>query len=248
MKGVVKVMKKDERLNKIFDDYAETLTPREELSSKARNAMAASKERSVSSRGKNVWLLNLAWILPVCIVFAVSVFVIRAIVLPDGNDAPFQGESSYPERVEYYASGDVVGKSIGQKEAAQYLDVSVLSTNYQVTGERYYAFYDYLGNLRYIKIYLGLRGVDGVFTEMEIIAERDGYVRNDLKDLYADCVGSNKFLYRADYDESGEYVTRGYFEMNGVHFYVVGRNGQRVYEVEKIISQIMQNSGTKSEK
>lgn len=246
MKGVVVMMKKDEQINKLFDDYAEQLAPREELSSKARAEMAASDgKKSSSSRKRSGWL-HLLWIMPVWIVFALSLALVSRVIFGHDGNGNLPGAEDIPQTVDYYTFADVFGKRVQPNDANEYakvedcIKVSALKQRYEVVSERYYVFYAYGDKQpRYIKAYLALRSADGVFTELELIAEYDGYVRSDLKEVY-ECVSDNKiFVWSADFDQSGEYVTKGYFAARGAHFYVVGRNGQPSQEVCQIISEIM---------
>ena len=238
-------MKKDEQINKLFEEYAEELAPHEELSSKARAAMTASNQkRSSSPRKKNGWV-HLAWILPVWIVFALSLALVSRVIFGHGGNGNPPGDDNTSQAVDYYTFANVKGNRVELDDEEyikvdNYINVSTLKKLYEVVGERYYAFYTYGDKqLRYIKAYIGVRSQNGIFTELEIIAELDGYVRDDLKEIYESVANSSGFVSRAGYDESGEYITKGYFEARGAHFYVIARNGQFSGEASQIISKIM---------
>lgn len=234
--------KQDDKIKQLFDDYASELTPREDLASKARAEMTASKQdkQPVSSRKKSIFWRHFAWIAPVFMVMIVVVSLISAPVLFPDTDPPVTQPPTMTETVtpQYYTFADVKGRSVSADSYDDVLHISSLKNEYEVVSERYYAFFTDDGELRYIKVFLGVRSADGTFTEMELIAEVDGYVREDLSYTYSACKSYNDFVSIDGY-ERGEYVTKGFFYARNMHFYVIARNGQRCDAVEEIISTIL---------
>ena len=224
--------KHDEEIQNLFDDYASDLAPREDLADKARMEMVANNQAkpSTSARKNSSFWLHFAWIAPVAVVFVAVIAVIFTLPTFIGGLADRFGEelSSQPSTnaVAYYSFADVKGRSVSRADYDDVLQVSRLESNgYQVVGERYYAFFTEEGELRYIKAFLGVRSPDGTFTELSIIAEVDGYVRADLRDIYDLCSPLHYMGVDSRYDKNGEYVTQAYFAARDLHFYVVARNG-----------------------
>lgn len=234
------MMKRNDDIQKLFDDYAEELTPREDLGSKARDAMAA-KKQSPLPRSKTHWTVHLAWAVPVFCVLLVSLIAFGTVFAnifndPTSNDQHVDSSVDAPQ-VQNYTFADVKGKRVQLADCDSVLNVSALAdSEFEVVGERYYAFYAQNGQLRYIKALLGVRGEDGTFTELHIIAEADGYVREDLADEYD---RSGALVSDSGYALGGEYVTQAFFGARGFHFYVEGLNGEPTDQVEKILQKLL---------
>ena len=224
--------KHDETIQNLFDAYAEELTPRVDLAEKAKMEMVAEKQAkpSVSARKNSSFWLHFAWITPVAAVFVAVIVVIFTLPTFIGGLGSLFGDdelpSGKPATVAYYSLADVKGRSVSIDDYDDMLQVSRLKENdYQIVGQRCYAFFTEQGELRYIKAYLGVRSPDGTFTEVELVAEVDGYVRDDLKDIYDLYSNLHRMGVDSRYDNSGEYVTQAYFAARDLHFYVVARNG-----------------------
>ena len=233
--------KHDEKIQHLFDDYAETLTPRNDLAEKARLEMVANKQAkpSASARKSSGWV-HLAWITPVAAVFIAIVVLIFNLPLFSLGKLSDEDTPSQPT-VAYYTYSDVKGRSVSLDYCDYMLQINKLTANgYEIVGQRCYAFFTDDGELRYVKAYLGVRSADGTFTEITLIAEVDGYVRKDLQDIYDSNKSREGLSTDSDTDANGEYVTRGYFAARNLHFYVVARNGQRTdvaQDIMKIISE-----------
>ncbi|MCH5156473.1 MAG: hypothetical protein J1G02_01185 [Clostridiales bacterium] len=236
--------KQDETIQKLFDDYAQELKPCENLAEKAKMEMVAKQAKPLpSARKKSTFWRNFAWITPTVAVFVVLVVVLFSLpmfTLPDSSTN--QGENpsvSVKPTVAYYTYADVKGRSANLSDYDDVLHISKLSDNgYEILGVKCYAFFTDSNELRYVKVYLGVRSPDGIFTELELIGEVDGYVRNDLKDIYHSYSDVDGLSIDGDYDKSGEYVTQAYFAARDWHFYVAARNGQRT-EVAQDILQLL---------
>ena len=236
--------KHDETIQHLFDDYAETLTPRNDLAEKARLEMVANKQAqpSASARKSSSGWIHLAWITPVAAVFIAIVVIIFSSPLFAGIGDRLGDNDTPPQpAVAYYTYADVKGKSVSLDYCDYMLQINKLTANgYEIVGQRCYAFFTDDGELRYVKAYLGLRSADGTFTEITLIAEVDGYVREDLQDIYDSNNSHEGLSVDSSTDTNGEYVTRGYFAARNLHFYVVARNGQRTdvaQDIMKIISE-----------
>lgn len=246
--------KQDDKIKQLFDDYASELAPRDDLSSKARAMMTASpaeNKQSDSPRKKSSFWKHFAWIAPVASVFVIVVITLISapfIMLggifnkPDTPDTPTPPTMSATS-TSYYSFADVKGRSVSPDMYEEQLHISAIKEEYEVVSERYYAFFTDDGQLRYIKVLLGVRSSDGTFTEIELIAEVDGYVRNDLKESYDAGKYYDEFVYKtshnSDDSDRGEYVTRGFFFARNMHFYVYARNGQDSTVAQEIISKIL---------
>ncbi len=239
-------MKKDDELKKLFDDYADEQTPKDYLSSKARQSMISSQQREhiSSSRPHNGWL-HLVWIAPVlCVLLIVSLLVASPLfknLIDGGINEDSEAPSAPQSGIQYYTLDQVKGRRVAREQYDDILCIARLEqAGYTVVGEKYYAFFTEDDQLRYVKALLGVRSENGDYTELQLIAEADGYVRTDLSYAYGSGSGRNEFVYTSDFDsDSGEYVTKGYFEARQFHFYVVALNGHQCYDAYKIISQIL---------
>ena len=233
----------DEQIQNLFDDYAKELAPRQDLADKAKMEMVASKQanQSVSARKKSSFWVHFAWITPVAAVFiAVIVAIFSLPSFIGGLRDKFGGDDQPSQRpqvaVAYYTYADVKGKSVNIADYNDQLQINRLTANgYQVVGQHCYAFFTEAGALRYIKAYLGIRSPDGTFTELTLIAEADGYVRQDLRDIYDLCSNLSGMGIDRSHEENGEYVTQAFFAARDYHFYVIARNGQFVDDAKDIL-------------
>ena len=236
--------KQDEMIKQLFDGYARELTPRDDLSSAARDEMTVlnkQQQPSASARKNNGFARHLGWIIPVSVV--VLFVAVVSVFLPflrfgdgtgSGNDVV-----TTPPAPEYYTFSDVKGRSIAIDDCDDMLQISRLLDKYVLISERYYAFYTQDGELRYIRANLALRDSDGTFTEIELIAEVDGYVREDLERTYNAYSGYGDLVCGSNYADNGEYVTQAFFAARDMHFYVVARNGQATKVAREIISMLL---------
>lgn len=237
----------DDILQQLFDSYASQLKPRDDLCSAARDEMTAlnaQQKPSDSARKNKGFARHLGWIIPVSfvLIFIVSLAVFAPVLglhdLGSGNHNAQDNPVTPTETV--YTFADVKGRSVSRALCDEKLQVSrLVAAGYEVVGERYYAFYTDDGELRYIHAMLGVRTADGEFTEIELIAEVDGYVRKDLKRTYDSYRRYSGLAADSGYDDNGEYVTQAYFAARNMHFYVVAHNGQTTSVAREIISLLL---------
>ena len=242
---------RDERIQNLFDNYADELAPRADLADKALAEMTANKTQpSASPRKKSSFWANLAWIAPIAAVFIAVLVAIFSLPVFNGGLGDTNGEGTtdnVPSQqptvaVSYYTYADVKGRSVDIADYDDELQLSkLLASGYRVVGQKCYAFYTSDDQLRYIKVYLGLRSADGTFTELELIAEVDGYVRSDLRDIYNNYHYHSGLSAHSDYDDKGEYITQAFFATRDMHFYAVARNGQYTTEARDILTIILDN-------
>lgn len=249
---------KDE-IKKLFDDYAEDLTPRQDLASKAKAFMSvknSNKQKAQgnkqSANGRFKWIASFACAF---VVLIISVGIVLPLINGNGINTPSNDEHTQPpapgqnaqteetdKTIVYYTLSDVKGKTVALSEVDNALQISRLhnSSNYQVVSERYYAFYTDDGDLAYIKALLGVRTDDG-FAEITLIAEVNGMVRDDLKGIYSQYHGiyDNDLISSTELDKNGEYVTQGYFSARNMHFYVYAETGANSWLSEQIISNLL---------
>lgn len=245
---------KDE-IKKLFDDYADDLTPRQDLASKAKTAMSvknnkqSAKGNTQSANRRFRWVASLSCAF---IVLIVCVGIMLPLITGERPDNSGNHGQTHPSGTEentqtgsdivYYAMSDFKGKSVALSQVDDALQISRLheSSSYQVVSERYYAFYTDDGALAYIKALLGVRGNSG-FAEITLIAEADGMVRNDLKDIYLSYCGVDEYYFVCDtqLDDKGEYVTQGFFNARNMHFYVYATTGANSHLSEKIINNLL---------
>lgn len=238
--------KQDDKIQQLFDSYASELTPRNDLSSAARDEMVALNKQpkpSASARQNNGFVRHLGWLIPVsAVVLFIAVFSVFGPIFGLGDFLQCNHNAQTPpvtpaETV--YTFADVKGRSVTLDDCDEALQVSRLLDEYDIINSRYYAFYTADGELRYIRAFLGVRDQDGVFTELELIAEVDGYVREDLKSIYDSLGGYSGLVSDSGYAANGEYVTQAYFAARNMHFYVVARNGQASSVARDLISTLL---------
>ena len=236
--------KQDDLIKQLFDNYADELTPRDDLSSAARYEMTAMSEQrkpSASTRKNNGFVRHLGWLIPVSfVVLFVSVLLVFLPVL-GLNDDPNSGNhnTQLPTTETVYTFADVKGRRVTLDDCDDILQISrLVEADYEIVSERYYAFYTESGELRYVKALLGVRNSNGFFTEIEIIAEVDGFVRKDLKSTYDMYSRYDGMVSDSGYADNGEYVTQAYFAARNMHFYVVAQSGQASTVAREIISAL----------
>ena len=235
--------KNDDSIQKLFDDYAEGLQERGDLSSRARQALAEQNAKRAKQRKLKFW----NWLAPV---FAVLIVVVSISIwspifggqvgtVPNPPDGSGDG-STQNAQITYYSLSDVKGRTVSASQIAATLDVSPIESDdeFVIVAARYYAFYFENGELAYVKAILRVRSEEGL-CEITIIAEVDGLVRKDLRDYYDNYIRGNDYpTMNTQLGEKGEYVTNACFNSANAHYYVVAMTGANGQLAEKIISKI----------
>ena len=231
--------KRNETIQNLFDEYAETLEPRADLASKARIQMAANQAQPSASARKKSGLVHLAWIAPVAVVFVAIIAVIFTLPMFNWGGSIGEDTPQTAPTVVYYTFADVKGSKVSIEQYDDMLQLDRLARyGYQIVGSKCYAFFTSDRELRYLKVQLGVRSSSGTFTELDLIVEVDGYVRADLQEVYQANSRYNGINSHEGYDENGEYVTKAYFAARDMHFYVVAINGEPTRETLEILQLI----------
>lgn len=210
---------KDKQIQQLFDNYAESLPQQDHLADKALG-MAFARPK------KKKW-----WIVPVVATYCVLVIALLtvAVVLTTSivNISP---SPTY----QVYTSSQVTGHSVDRSDIANAVKVDLIDEQYDVIFENYRAYYFDDGQLAYIRASLGISTEYGV-VEVQLIAETNEFVRQDLKYTYDNYIYGQSFTQNQDY-EDGEYITASYFEGEDMHFYIeTMSNPSTELDVQKIL-------------
>ncbi len=231
-------MMKDDKLNQLFNEYAEEFTPVDGVTDKARAEMHKThKKKRITKR----LVSALACIIVICVTLA----VVCPIVInqfgdkgsPPTSSAPDHGDWSGDATVEIveYNRGAVRGEACAASDVM--IDMENIVAKYAIVSEKYYACY-YEDKLVYYIASFGILHENGI-AEVSVIIEKDGYVRKDLKEDY-DNYMTDSMVLRDSRDVTGEYVTKGYLQANGFHCYleVMGNSSVVSDFAEYILEQI----------
>lgn len=216
---------KDKELQRIFDDFGDSLAPQPELSQRARQRFAENKNaRKKFSHWGLVW----------CCAF-LAVFVVGSTVF-----GVLAGQNNLnADSAVVYFKNQVAGKRISAAAAADIISTQKLDkTDYKVVSETYYAYYfKETDELAYVRGKLGVSTENGI-VELDIVAESNKYVKKDFEEYYnSNANKPDSFCDAAtDTDMSGEYVTSSFIHAEEMHFYVSSLGNPSTQEdVEKII-------------
>ena len=144
-------------IQKLFDDYAESLSPQPQLASRAKERYLSMQVAQKPRRA--------VWAAAVC---AVIVFVIAAAaVLPvlTGGGEP-----------QVYAASQTAGQRVDADFASEIVNLQAFEGSaYSIVSQKYYAF-RLDGNVVYVAAQLGFSTDQGI-VEVQFVAEKDGFVR-----------------------------------------------------------------------
>lgn len=216
---------KDKQIEKLFDNYADSLPEQPHLAEKARG-IALSR-----SRKKTRWWVSFV---------AVCGVLIAVLVLSLGVLGKLIPQVRPQQNYSLYTNSDVTGKRADLTLAKDYINIQGFdgNENYTVVSENYYAYYfKDSDELAYIKAFIGISTENGI-VEVTLIAEKDQFVRMDLVSEYRRYIAGNNSPVTFENLEAnrGEYVTAAYFKAKGMHFYVATQsNPSTAYDVEKIL-------------
>lgn len=196
-------MKKDATIQKIFDDYAESIQLETHLCAKAKQAMTARSSKSV-------------WKIPAVVCGALAVVLVFAVLIAN---LPHD----LPSSVYLYNMGDVRGKEVSEADVADALPINALrqQPQFSVVSARYFAFcFKESGNEAYVRAFLGIATPNGM-VELSLIAEKSEYLREDLSGFYKQNLkNANGLVVLEREDLPGEYAASAYLESNGLRFYI----------------------------
>ena len=209
-------------IQKLFDDYAESLSPQPQLASRAKERYLSMQVAQKPRRA--------VWAAAVC---AVIVFVIAAAaVLPvlTGGGEP-----------QVYAASQTAGQRVDADFAGEIVNLQAFEGSaYSIVSQKYYAF-RLDGNVVYMAAQLGFSTDQGI-VEVQFVAEKDGFVRLDWRTDYERYLKDNdglRVVERRPENMPGEYVTNAYFKANGMRFYVYTQCNPSAAQFVQPILQIM---------
>lgn len=225
---------KDRQIQELFDGYADELRERHDLASRARAQMTEKRgkrrvreTRRVSARRKRRAAIICITSLAAAAAVGVFAFGVLPKMLVGGDSLPGSSDNSAssPAPAIRYSLYEVRAVSVSAAFAEAYIDLSELKAQSAVFDEHYYACYiDNETSPVYVRGVFGVETPDGM-AEMSVIAERDGYRRDDLEKSYNELITpSGYYMYYNNYDK-GEYVTTAYFAARGYNYYVYAQSG-----------------------
>ena len=219
-------MMKDDKIQQLFDNYADELPQQNNLCSRAAQAMAQNAERKKTTASfwkKLTGILAASFVL----VFFVG-FVIGVVVPSNGNKNDDNQPSDEPSpQVNIYAANEattfVVNKPTstklsGELTAAQIIDLDNIDfgDGVSVIGVRYFAEYLADGQLASLtavwRVY-----VEQSFVDITIVAEANGLLALSREQAYG---YFEHGMQRWHTTQNGEEVTIGYLRATDFHYYV----------------------------
>lgn len=209
---------KDKQIQQLFDDYAQSLPQQDHLAEKARGMAFA--------RPKKKW-----WLVPMVAAYCVLAVAVLFVAITLTNSLVNVTPSP---TYQVYTSSQVTGHVVYRSDIANAVKVDLIDEQYEVIFENYRAYYFDDGNLAYIKASLGISTEYGV-VEVQLIAENNKFVRDDLTYTYDNYVQGQSFAQYKKFKD-GEYITSAYFEGDDLHFYIeTMSNPNTELDVEKIL-------------
>lgn len=224
VRNVYIMMKQDDKIKQLFDNFADELTPRDDLSNKAKATLRQKRPRS--GRG---WIFAVAM---ACVALLIVSSVLRIVTNGNGDHGSDVKPPQQEEQYSTFALSDVKGTRLAEgskdfADAAKLVGVELFKdASFTVVSQRYVAFYfkNNADTLAYVKAYLLVRS-DDCALELTIIAETDGFVSNDLQWLYRS--GTHGSVSQSNVTEQGEYASIGFVRNSAenTHFYVYATGG-----------------------
>ena len=219
-------MMKDDKIQQLFDNYADELPQQNNLCSRAAQAMAQKAERKKTTA--SFWK-KLTGILAASFVLVFFVGFVLGVVIPsNGNKNDHDQSSNEPTaRVDVYAAKDVTTfvvnkptstKLSGDLTAAQIIGASQLNSEggTAVSNVRY--FVDYLADGQLASLTAVWRVyVEQSFVDITIVAEAKGLLSSARQTAYR---YFERGASRWHTTQNGEEVTIGYLRATDFHYYV----------------------------
>lgn len=230
-------MKKDPRINKLFDDYADKLRPATDPTAKARRQSNAQKPPK-RWRNYTAMFASVCCCMLIVIVILVSspVFMQQTVDPPPSSGGPSAGsgptegdhEAGGPpsSAVSYYALEGLERRVVDPSDA-ELVDVAALGELFEITNADCTAYYAN-GKLRFEQ--LNLTVVDGgIVTNLSIIAEVNGFVRQDLAERY------EKGADFSSAEQQDGFVAQAFVVGASAHFYLDGQSAAPCDCVERLV-------------
>lgn len=236
------MMKKNDKIQKLFDDYSEELTPQEQLADKAISAMNARKKTSVKRRLSFVALAACF----VCLVLVVSSLgVFDGIGSDKGNFDNSPAAPTVPA-VTYFAQSQVRGKRVNVvsdfSASSQTILDKIKQSELTVLSERYSAYYFKTTDaLAYIRADLLIR-TDSSAVEVTILFYSEGYVLRELESQHASYYAYGMHI-RDDLTENGEYLSSSFFADGAKNIFVTATGGATSEVSRNVVNRIYELSG-----
>lgn len=215
---------KDQRIQQLFDNYANELPQQSNL---AENARAKMTERKNACRKRRTFFARLGAICCALIVCVLCLSVVTRVLSGNRND---NDASSAPEQLlKTYAVSDLRGMRLtGGDEAGTIGSVRTMfaideveSLFGEVVNATYTAYYSSDGLLTCISAAYRVRYSDRL-VDVTVIGEINGFVNKQLYGEYRYFSDNNAGFIHGETD--GEAVCRAFVEKAKVHFYVTAAN------------------------
>lgn len=219
-------MMKDDKIQQLFDNYADELPQQNNLCSRAAQAMAQKAERKKTTA--SFWK-KLTGILAASFVLVFFVGFVLGVVIPsNGNKNDPDHPSNEPTaRVDVYAATDattfVVNKPtstklFGELTAEQIIDLTDIDIADGATVGEVHYFAEYLADGQLASVTAVWRVcVDEAFVDVTVVAEANGLLSSARKTAYR---YFEKGSSRWRTTENGEEVTIGYLQAADFRYYV----------------------------
>ncbi len=225
---------KDEKLQRIFDDLGDSISPISDISQRVRQSL----EHSAAPVRKSPVR---PWAIALCCAF-LAVFVMGGTVF-----GVIAGQDRLSSSAVVYDRSQLSGNPISKAEASKIISTTKLENGgYSVISETYYAYYfKETDDLAYVRGRLYISTEKGT-VELEIIAESNKYVKADFQKVYDSYINKPDSIGDLACDSScaGEYVTSSFIHAEELHFYVFSQgNPATSTEVNKIITLLFDQKG-----
>lgn len=215
---------KDEKIEQLFDNYADGLPQQNNLAEAARARMSG---RSAAKKRPRIWL-RLGAVCCALIICVLCVSVVKG-TFDNADDQPSYNPSD--SAVTYYTAADVVGKRLAATDKIDGVTLSTLfaadklqqrlGANSVVSAQKYVAYYLADGTLACVKSVYRVY-VDGNFVDVEVLAENKGFVDERHADVYRYfSANADKISYNY---VNGEVVSQAYVAAQNFRFYVTAFN------------------------
>ena len=213
---------KDDKIRSLFDGYAEELEPQPRLAEKAREKI---KSRRSNKRVGIIVCTSVAGFAAAAAVCVFAVGVLRnANNFGGSNDLSPSGPSTEIENCISYSVSQVRAVRADPDVAEKVFRLDAIRSETDVFSENYYVCYmKDSDEFVYVKGVFGVATDDGT-TEINVIAEKRGYRRDDLEQNYETLIehGGGDINYQK---AVGEYITLAYRTDSEMHYYVTARGG-----------------------